>query len=132
MGVPHLVRLAQGYAVEDGGIEQDAAAVLAVEIEDSAPFQVILWRQCLPHRRAEAAGIEIMKEQVNEVLNDRDPWERSIINNRFGLDDKELLTLDELGNEFDITRERVSQIVKEVLQKIYSEDRGGHLREFIM
>ena len=81
---------------------------------------------------AEAASIEIMKEQVNQVLNDLDPRERGIINNRFGLDDQEPLTLDDLGKEFDITRERVRQIVKEALQKIHAEDCGRHLREFIM
>ncbi len=81
---------------------------------------------------AEAASIEIMKEQVNDVLNDLDPRERGIINNRFGLDDQEPLTLDDLGKEFDITRERVRQIVKEALQKIYAEDCGRHLREFII
>lgn len=78
------------------------------------------------------ASQEIMKEEVDHVLCGLDDRERNILFHRYGLHDVEPLTLEALGNQFKITRERVRQIEREALRKLNQEDTGQRLRDFLV
>jgi len=69
----------------------------------------------LPHR---AAARELLKEQLKEILVDLSPREQKILNMRFGLDDGVTHTLEQVGKEFGVTRERIRQIEAKALEKI--------------
>ena len=81
---------------------------------------------------AEVASHEIMKEQVNLVLYDLDERERNILHKRYGLDNKDPQTLDKLGKQFKITRERVRQIEKDALAKLNEEECSRKLKDFLV
>ena len=66
----------------------------------------------------EAASYQLLREQINEVLSTLTPREEKVIRLRFGLDDGVSKTLEEVGKEFDITRERIRQIEAKALRKI--------------
>ena len=63
----------------------------------------------------EMAGRQILKEYVQDILNDLDPREQKILKMRFGLEDGVTHTLEEVGEEFGVTRERIRQIEAKAL-----------------
>ena len=60
----------------------------------------------------------LLKKQVEEILIDLKPREREVIKMRFGIDDNQPKTLEEVGRRFDVTRERIRQIEQKALRKL--------------
>ncbi len=79
---------------------------------------------------AEAASMSMMKEQLQEVLHTLTPREEKVIRLRFGLDDGQQRTLEEVGKEFNVTRERIRQIEAKALRKIRHPTRAKKLRDY--
>ena len=80
---------------------------------------------------AEAASFALMKEQLLDVLDTLTPREEKVLRLRFGLDDGRQRTLEEVGKEFNVTRERVRQIEAKALRKIRNPNRSNKLRDFL-
>ena len=79
----------------------------------------------------ESASFELLKGQVREVLQTLNPRERRILELRFGLVDHRPRTLEEVGREFNITRERIRQIEAKALRKLRHPSRAKQLRDYL-
>ncbi|MGE5392962.1 MAG: RNA polymerase sigma factor RpoD [Candidatus Saccharibacteria bacterium] len=78
----------------------------------------------------ETAGRQLLKEYVQEVLRDLDPREQKILKMRFGLEDGVTHTLEEVGKEFGVTRERIRQIEAKALERIKEHYNISKLRDY--
>jgi RNA polymerase primary sigma factor len=78
----------------------------------------------------EAVTDTMLKEQLAAVLNSLDGREQRVLRLRFGLDDGHARTLEEVGREFGLTRERIRQIESMALRKLRHPSRSRKLREF--
>jgi RNA polymerase primary sigma factor len=79
---------------------------------------------------SETAGRQILKEYVQNVLKDLDPREQKILKMRFGLEDGVTHTLEEVGKEFGVTRERIRQIEAKALERIKDHQNISKLRDY--
>lgn len=79
---------------------------------------------------AEVASNAMMREQLQEVLHTLTPREEKVIRLRFGLEDGQAHTLEEVGKEFNVTRERIRQIEAKALHKIRHPGRSKKLRDY--
>ncbi len=79
----------------------------------------------------EAAAFTLLKEQLIEVLDTLTPREEKVLRLRFGLDDGRARTLEEVGKEFNVTRERIRQIEAKALRKLRHPSRSKKLRDFL-
>jgi len=80
---------------------------------------------------AEAAAYTMLKEQLNDVLDTLTPREEKVLRLRFGLDDGRSRTLEEVGKEFNVTRERIRQIEAKALRKLRHPSRSKKLKDFM-
>ena len=80
---------------------------------------------------SDAASYTLLKEQLNEVLHTLTPREEQVLKLRFGLIDGKTRTLEEVGKEFDITRERIRQIEAKALRKLRHPSRSKRLRDYL-
>lgn len=80
---------------------------------------------------SEAASFVLLKEQLTEVLKTLTPREGKVLRLRFGLDDGRQRTLEEVGKEFDVTRERIRQIEAKALRKLRHPSRSKKLKDFL-
>ncbi len=80
---------------------------------------------------AEAASHTLLKEQLSDVLKSLTPREEKVLRLRFGLEDGRPRTLEEVGKEFQVTRERIRQIEAKALRKLRHPSRSKKLRDFI-
>lgn len=80
---------------------------------------------------AEAAAYSLLKEQIEDVLNTLNDREQNVLKLRFGLEDGRARTLEEVGKEFDVTRERIRQIEAKALRKLRHPSRSKKLRDFL-
>ena len=80
---------------------------------------------------AEAAAQTLLKEQLDEVLDTLTEREQKVLRLRFGMDDGRARTLEEVGKEFDVTRERIRQIEAKALRKIRHPSRSRKLRDYL-
>ena len=80
---------------------------------------------------AEAASFTLMKEQLMGVLDTLTPREKKVLSLRFGLEDGRQRTLEEVGQEFNVTRERIRQIEAKALRKLRHPSRSKKLRDFL-
>lgn len=80
---------------------------------------------------AEAATATLLKEQLMDVLNTLTPREEKVLRLRFGIDDGHQRTLEEVGKEFNVTRERIRQIEAKALRKLRHPSRSHKLRDFL-
>jgi RNA polymerase primary sigma factor len=80
---------------------------------------------------AEAASFTMLKEQLEGVLETLTPREHKVLKLRFGLDDDRPRALEEIGQEFGVTRERIRQIEAKALRKLRHPSRSKPLKEFI-
>ncbi len=79
----------------------------------------------------EAATQTLLKEQLDEVLGTLTEREERVLRLRFGFDDGKARTLEEVGKEFNVTRERIRQIEAKALRKLRQRSRSGKLRDYI-
>ncbi|MFA5527361.1 MAG: RNA polymerase sigma factor RpoD [Peptostreptococcales bacterium] len=80
---------------------------------------------------AEAAAFSMLKEQLIEVLDTLTPREQSVLKLRFGLEDGRARTLEEVGKQFDVTRERIRQIEAKALRKLRHPSRSKKLKDYL-
>jgi RNA polymerase primary sigma factor len=80
---------------------------------------------------AEAASHQLLKEQVEDVLDSLTDRERKVLQLRFGLDDGRGRTLEEVGKEFHVTRERIRQIEAKALRKLRHPSRSRKLKDYL-
>jgi RNA polymerase primary sigma factor len=80
---------------------------------------------------ADAASHQLLKEQVGDVLSSLTPRERKVLELRFGLEDGRSRTLEEVGREFSVTRERIRQIEAKALRKLRHPMRSKKLRDYL-
>ncbi len=80
---------------------------------------------------AEAAAFTLLKEQLVEVLGTLTEREQKVLRLRFGLDDGRARTLEEVGKEFDVTRERIRQIEAKALRKLRHPSRSRKLKDYL-
>jgi RNA polymerase primary sigma factor len=80
---------------------------------------------------ADAASNQMLKEQVMDVLNSLTTRERKVLELRFGLEDGRSRTLEEVGREFRVTRERVRQIEAKALRKLRHPSRSKKLKDYL-
>ena len=80
---------------------------------------------------ADAAAFTLLKEQLAEVLDTLTEREQKVLRLRFGLDDGRARTLEEVGREFNVTRERIRQIEAKALRKLRHPSRSRKLRDYL-
>jgi len=80
---------------------------------------------------AEAAAFSMLKEQLVEVLSTLTEREQKVLKLRFGLEDGRARTLEEVGKEFDVTRERIRQIEAKALRKLRHPTRSKKLKDYL-
>jgi RNA polymerase primary sigma factor len=99
------------------------------EEEDSHLSDFIEDRNALPP--VDAASKQLLKEQIDDVLHSLAPRERRVLQLRFGLEDGRSRTLEEVGKEFNVTRERIRQIEAKALRKLRHPSRSRRLRDYL-
>ena len=117
--VREIIKIAQEPVSLETPIGEEEASHLGDFIEDeNAPAP------------AEVASNAMMREQLQEVLHTLTPREEKVIRLRFGLEDGQAHTLEEVGKEFNVTRERIRQIEAKALRKIRHPGRSKKLRDY--
>ncbi|MBI4267445.1 MAG: RNA polymerase sigma factor RpoD, partial [Chloroflexi bacterium] len=99
------------------------------EEEDSHLGDFIEDRNALPP--LDAASRQLLKEQIDDVLSFLSHRERRVIQLRFGLEDGRSRTLEEVGQEFSVTRERIRQIEAKALRKLRHPSRSRKLKDYL-
>ena len=79
----------------------------------------------------EAASMNLLKNQIDEVLCTLTPRERRVVLSRFGLEDGRSRTLEEVGAEFGVTRERIRQIEAKAIRKLRHRSRSQKLKDYL-
>ena len=119
--VYHLKKISQETVSIDSPVGEDDG-------EDSSLGDFIVDEDTI--KPNEMAGRQILKEYVGKVLMDLDPREQKILKMRFGLEDGVTHTLEEVGEEFGVTRERIRQIESKALEKIREHIDINKLRDY--
>ena len=119
--VRHIIKISQDTISIDTSVgEDDENSTLEDFIEDV--------RTVTPDR---AAGLQLLKERMRDIINELHPREQKILEMRFGLIDGVSHTLEEVGEEFGVTRERIRQIEAKALEKIAKMVGVEKLRDYI-
>jgi RNA polymerase primary sigma factor len=119
--VEHIMKIKQDISSLDASIRDDEEdSVLADFIEDEDTISP-----------EESATNQLLKEQVKEMLNGLTEREQKIIKLRFGLEDGKSHTLEEVGQEFAVTRERIRQIEAKALAKLRKHRDARKLHDYI-
>ena len=119
--VYHLKKISQETVSIDSPVGED-------EGEDSSLGDFIVDEDTT--KPNEVAGRQLLKEYVQNILHDLDPREQKILRMRFGLEDGVTHTLEEVGEEFGVTRERIRQIESKALEKIREHIDINKLRDY--
>ena len=118
--VRHIQKISQEtVSLETSVGDSDDDSILGDFIEDTETI--------MPHQ---AASRKLLKNHVGEVLNRRTPREQKILKIRFGLEDGVTHTLEEVGQEFGVTRERIRQIEAKALEKIREQRKSVKLKDY--
>ena len=80
---------------------------------------------------SEAASYMLLRDQLNDVIDSLSPREARVLKLRFGLEDGRARTLEEVGQEFDVTRERIRQIEAKALRKLRHPSRSKKLKDYL-
>jgi len=118
--VRHIIKISQDtVSLETSVGEDDEDSTLVDFVEDV--------KNVAPNR---AAALQLLKDYVTEIIADLSPREQKILEMRFGLTDGVSHTLEEVGQEFDVTRERIRQIEAKALDKIKEHPEIIKLRDY--
>ncbi|MCK5416776.1 sigma-70 family RNA polymerase sigma factor [Candidatus Parcubacteria bacterium] len=118
--VRHIIKISQDtISLETSVGDDDEDSTLEDFIEDV--------KNVTPDK---SAALELLKDYVKEVIIQLQPREQKILEMRFGLEDGVAHTLEEVGREFDVTRERIRQIEAKALEKIQKHDGINKLRDY--
>lgn len=118
--VLHIIKISQDtISIETSVGEDDEDSTLEDFIEDV--------RTVTPDR---AAALQLLRDYVDQVIRDLTPREQKILEMRFGLKDGVAHTLEEVGQEFDVTRERIRQIEAKALEKIEKHHLIAKLKDY--
>ncbi|MDP2860128.1 MAG: RNA polymerase sigma factor RpoD [bacterium] len=117
--VRHIIKIAQ----EPTSLETPVG-----DEEDSRLGDFIEAQELKPE---DQAAHELLRAQVGEVLDTLSPRERKVLELRFGLDDGKSRTLEEVGREFGVTRERIRQIEAKALRKLRHPSRSKKLKDYL-
>jgi RNA polymerase primary sigma factor len=118
--VRHIIKISQDtISLETSVGEDEEDSTLEDFIEDV--------KNVTPDR---SAALQLLKDYVKEVIVQLSPREQKILEMRFGLTDGVAHTLEEVGREFDVTRERIRQIEAKALEKIQKHEGIGKLRDY--
>ena len=104
--------------------------LIRVTIEDDSHLGDFIQDEDSPAPQ-DSASFTLMKEQLDEVMNTLTPREAKVLKLRFGLEDGRARTLEEVGKEFDVTRERIRQIEAKALRKLRHPSRSKRLRDYM-
>ena len=115
----HIMKITQGTIPLETPVGEDKDTLLEEFIKDEKAVP--------PSQRA---ARELLKERLKEVLKELTPRERKILSMRFGLEDGVRHTLEEVGKEFGVTRERIRQIAARALEKIRQQEALKKLKEY--
>ncbi len=118
--VEEILKIAQEPVSLETPIGEEEDSHLGDFIEDEAASEP-----------AEAASYNLLREQLTDVLKTLTPREESVLRMRFGLGDGRPLTLEEVGREFKVTRERIRQIESKALRKLRHPSRSKKLKDFL-
>jgi RNA polymerase primary sigma factor len=118
--VEEIWQMVQATISLETPIGQDKDSSLSDFIEDHKTMSPI-----------EIASNMLLKDQINEVLEELTEREASVLRLRFGLDDDRSRTLEEVGREFLVTRERIRQIEAKALRKLSLPSRATKLRGYL-
>jgi len=106
--VRHIIKISQDTIPFETPVgDEDEGSTLGDFIEDEKGIMPV-----------QSAALRLLGDQIKEIINDLQPREQKILRMRFGLDDGITHTLEEVGNEFGVTRERIRQIEFKALEKI--------------
>jgi len=118
--IRHIQKISQEtVSLETSVGDSEDDSVLGDFIEDTETI--------MPHQ---SASRKLLKDHIAEVLNSLTPREQKILKIRFGLEDGVVHTLEEVGQEFGVTRERIRQIEAKALEKIREHDMIKKLRDY--
>jgi RNA polymerase primary sigma factor len=118
--VNHIIKISQDtVSLETSVGESDEDSTLEDFIEDV--------RTVSPDR---AAALQLLRDYVKDIIKDLSPREQKILDMRFGLTDGVPHTLEEVGREFDVTRERIRQIEAKALERIQESKAIEKLRDY--
>ncbi|OGH71547.1 MAG: hypothetical protein A2921_02410 [Candidatus Magasanikbacteria bacterium RIFCSPLOWO2_01_FULL_43_20b] len=120
--IRHIIKISQdtiSLEVSVGDDDDDDNSSLSDFIEDVKTISP-----------SQAAGRELLKDYIREAMKDLSPREQKILEMRFGLTDGVTHTLEEVGKEFDVTRERIRQIEAKALEKIQTFGVVGKLKDY--
>ena len=115
----HIMKIIQGTVSLETPVGEDKDTLLEEFIKDEKVASPSL-----------EAARELLKERLKEVLKDLTPREQKILSMRFGLEDGVRHTLEEVGKEFGVTRERIRQIAARALEKIRQKEALKKLKEY--
>lgn len=118
--VHHILKISQEPVSIEAPVGEEEDSRLADFIEDKDSVTP-----------DEAATYELLKEHINEILSLLTPREQKILRMRFGLDDGRSHTLEETGQEFGVTRERIRQIESKALMKLKKHRESKKLRDYL-
>jgi len=118
--VREIQKIAQDTISLDTPVGEEEDSNLGTFIEDQTAISP-----------TESATILMLKEQLLEVLNTLTPREQKVIMLRYGVDDGHPRTLEEVGREFNVTRERIRQIEAKALKKLRHPSRSKRLKDFL-
>lgn len=118
--VRHIIKISQDtVSLETSVGEDDEDSTLEDFIEDV--------KNVTPDR---AAALQLLKDYVNDIIKDLNPREQKILEMRFGLTDGVSHTLEEVGKEFDVTRERIRQIEAKAIEKMQQHPQIRKLMDY--
>jgi len=118
--VREIVKVSQLPISLESPIGEEGDSPLGNSIED---------RNALPP--VDAASKQLLKEQIEDVLDTLTPREQRVLQLRFGLEDGRSRTLEEVGKEFNVTRERIRQIEAKALRKLRHPSRSRKLKDYL-
>jgi len=118
--VEHIIKISQETVSLEAPVGEEEDSKLGDFIEDNKGLSP-----------EEATSQQLLKDKIKQFLGDLSPREQKILKMRFGLEDGRTHTLEEVGKEFGVTRERIRQIEAKALSKLKKAERSADLEEYL-